>query len=164
MDTAAVERDLQKRIEQAHALWSNGQPAAFPQLTIRRGAQTYDCSVQLIDMIDDEKRVERYGLMFELHLPAQDPKFTARLEVRIKPMLTEGRKVDSPPYVIVYRAEPRPGKEGSLYWEYFTKPETYKTLVGLDETTWFSRWLQRAARDYFSAVFDRLSSPSGSSQ
>lgn len=122
---------------------------------VRRGSRTHTCSVELRAFIDHRGRKERYGLRFHLAMPADNPAFTADVEVRIKQSLTAGGKLDSPPYVIVYRAATETDKERSVFYDQFLSEVNYKRLLGLSSDEWFESWLRRAANNYFALLFDK---------
>lgn len=123
---------------------------------VRRGSRTHSCSVELQGFIDDRNRKERYGLRFQLAMPADNPAFTADVEVRIKQSLSSGGKADSPPYVIVYRAPARGEKERSVFYDQFLSAVNYKRLLELSSEEWFESWLRRAANNYFAVLFDKV--------
>jgi hypothetical protein len=139
MDTAQVEADLKARIEQSRE-WVANNPEPVKELKFRN----YSAAAKPAVFLDNEKRVERYGVGFDFALLQAPKPLGVRLNVRIKPEASVTENGDSPPYVAIYVLNQETGADEAITWHHFTVANGYRDLVSIAIDDWYRKWLNAA--------------------
>jgi hypothetical protein len=114
-----------------------------------------------VEYLDSPKRVERYGLGFEVTVRSPKAERTFQLNVRIKPETTIGPKEDSVPYVVVYVVNPNSGADDEVFAEHFKDAQAYSDFAKLPLEDWYKVWLNRALREERGKFFVKPSRGAG---
>jgi hypothetical protein len=139
MDTSQVEQDLCLRIEQSRE-WVESESPTIPDISFRNHQWTAIAR----EFLDDKGRVERHGVKFDFVLNDPAKKLKVQLCIRIKPKLTEGKKEDSPPFVVIYVVNQVTKVEDCVAFHKIAVASSYQDLVGLPIDEWYRRWFRFA--------------------
>ena len=139
MDTSQVEQDLHLRIEQSRR-WVDSESPTIPDISFRNHQWTAVARA----FLDDEGRVERHGVKFDFVLNDPGKTLMVQLCIRIKPELTEGKKEDSPPFVVIYVVNQVSHVEDCVAFHKIAVASSYEDLVHLPIDEWYRRWIQFA--------------------
>ena len=110
----------------------------FPITGLEIKNRKYECEAYPVIFLDDESRIERYGLKFLVTICGSKT-VKIHLNVKIKPE----NKEKSPPYVVVYVANQKTGPDEELTYKHLDQPKNY-LLTKYDTYDWYRIWLNRA--------------------
>lgn len=139
MDTSQVEQDLARRIEQSKA-WVEVERAVIEDLSF----WNHQWTAVAREFLDDPGRVERHGVKFDFVLNDSTKTLKVQLCIRIKPELTEGKKKDSPPFVVIYVVNQTTKVEECVAFHKIAIASSYEDLVHLPIDEWYRRWIKFA--------------------
>lgn len=139
----AITTDLLKRVEESKTWYDSQSQGEILVHQFRK----FETTVELAELLDSPKRVERYGLGFTVKISSGGNVRAVRLNIRVKPETHAGKKEDSTPYVISYIVDPTNGSETALVVEHQTNVEPYTSeLTKLSIQDWYKAWLNKALK------------------
>jgi hypothetical protein len=141
MDMAAVEKDLQGRINQSRQWLQSGKAGLITGLKIRN----YSCQVEPVRFLDDQHMKTRHGVMFNLEFVTERGPFEAYVETRIMPTRSIRKDGDlDPPFVCCYVFNPETKKRDLITWDFIQNIDFYKRNLDTPIEEWYKGWLFKA--------------------
>ena len=140
MDLKAVSQDLDARAASGKQWLESGVGLVFPGPALRK----FPTSIELVEFLDSPKRAERFGLGFEVSVQAPEQLISFQINIRIKPHMTDGPKLDSHPYVVSYVVDQIYRTEALICFDRIIDPKNYDSAMLLTVQEWYLRWLELA--------------------
>jgi len=134
--------DLYRRIKEGKQWFYSKTNTQFAGLICRN----YPASATLVELYDNCKRVERFGLGFLIQVEAPNKSLNFKLDVRVKPDVSDKDDIDSFPYVSVYVLEQVSGYQRGdvIIVEHLTESRNYDHLASLETPDWYIKFIKKA--------------------